>query len=203
MTHDQTASLIKKIFLVILFAAIITAAGYGSGSGGGGSDDNKLVSALNLIFEKVRKKPAASPPSQLPIIHHQISDDPDGKRLDALLQSIVSPENGVAIAHLHCPGDPDSEQLVGIYDSVRKKYGRLVLVVRISYAGYTMGLRAQGVTKLPHTVMISGNQKVFEFQGLWSQIKIEQLVDNILHGLLKRVNKDWRPAVPGMQPVGP
>jgi hypothetical protein len=50
-------------------------------------------------------------------------------------------------------------------------------------------------------IIISGKEKVFEFQGLWSQAQVEQKVDEILRGL-KRMTKDWRPAVPGMKPVG-
>jgi len=30
----------------------------------------------------------------------------------------------------------------------------------------------------------------------------EQKVDDILHGLVKRIGKEWRPAVPGMTPAG-
>ena len=89
-----------------------------------------------------------------------------------------------------------------ILNKVRQKYGRRVLVVRIGFGGIPAGLRAQGIDKLPHIRMIVGTKTVFEFQGLWSQQRVEQKVDEILHGLVKRVGKDWRPVVPGMTPAG-
>jgi hypothetical protein len=49
-------------------------------------------------------------------------------------------------------------------------------------------------------VFVAGDQKTYEFQGLWAYPKIEFKVEEILRGL-KRVGKDWLPEVKGMQPA--
>ena len=53
----------------------------------------------------------------------------------------------------------------------------------------------------PHVVIIAGTEKAFDFQGQWTQAKVEFKVEEILRGL-KRVGKDWRPPVPGMKQTG-
>lgn len=112
-----------------------------------------------------------------------------------------APENGLLIVHHHQPGDKSSEQLAEILDKVQKKYGKLVIVQRLDFAKNPQTAKAHGVTRPPHVVMIARDKKVFDFQGLWTQVKVEQKVDEILRGL-KRMTKDWRPPVPGMKPVG-
>lgn len=112
-----------------------------------------------------------------------------------------SPENGLLIVLHHLAGDRESDQMAGILGRVRTKYGAQVIVSQVDFKLQPEVSKAQGVTKPPHVVIISGTQKVFEFQGLWSQAKVEYKVDEILRGL-KRVGKDWRPAVPGMKATG-
>lgn len=106
----------------------------------------------------------------------------------------------LAIIHHHLPGDPASEQLADILNKVQKKFGKLVIISRVDFKAHPEIAKAHGVTKPPHVIIISGKEKVFEFQGLWSQAQVEQKVDEILRAL-KRMTKDWRPAVPGMKPV--
>jgi len=47
--------------------------------------------------------------------------------------------------------------------------------------------------------MMAGEVRACKFQGLWTQSQVERKVEEILRGL-KRVDKDWRPDVKGMQP---
>jgi len=195
MTQEQTSAVVKGGLLVAMFAAIVTGAWISS------TQDNRRKPPT-VPIEKAPITPEVPPDLPPAIIHHQIDNDSESQRLGSILKSIVSPDNGLAIVHFHRPGDPASDQLVDILDFIRKKHGRRVLVVRIGFKGHPVGLTAQGVTKLPHIMMIVGTKKVFEFQGLWSQQRVDQKVTEILHGLLKRVGKDWRPAVPGMTPAG-
>lgn len=159
MTHEERASLIKKILLVGVLIAIVAGAW-------------------------IYRKSAAIPPKELE---------------KALVTK--SAESGLAIVHHHLPGDPASEQLADILNKVQEKYGKLVIVSRVDSKLHPEISKAQGVTKPPHVIMISGEEKVFEFQGLWSQAQVERKVDEILRGL-KRMPKDWRPSVPGMRPIG-
>ncbi len=157
MTHEERASLIKKIFLVLLIAAI----------------------AAGVWFYP---KPGKDAPPQAAVI-------------------ATSPENGLLIVLHHLPGDPAGEQLATILDRIQNKYGKLVIVSRVDSKLHPEISKAQGVTKSPHVILIAGTEKVFEFQGLWSQAKVEQKVDEILRGF-KRFGKDWRPEVKGMTRAG-
>lgn len=60
--------------------------------------------------------------------------------------------------------------------------------------------KAQQVNKPPEVLMLVDNVVVFKIQGLWPRLQIERKVDELIHGL-RKVGKDWRPKVPGMQPV--
>lgn len=114
---------------------------------------------------------------------------------------VQSPENGLLIVHHHLPGDPASDQIAHILSEVQRKYHKEVIVSTVDFKKEPEVSKKQGVTRPPHVVMITGSEKVFEFQGLWTQAKVERKVEEILHGL-KRVGKDWRPPVPGMTPAG-
>lgn len=195
MTQEQRTSLIKGALLVMVFAGIVTGAWVSSMS-------DKDTAVAKTTNEKVAPTPAPVPDVPLPIVYYQIPNNMTSQQLADLIKTIVSPENGLAIAHFHLAGNPDSERLADILDKVRKKHGRRVLVVRLTCEGHPLALKSQGVTKLPHVMMIVGTKKVFEFQGLWSQQRVDQKVDEILHGLVKRIGKDWRPPVPGMTPAG-
>lgn len=113
----------------------------------------------------------------------------------------ASPENELMIVLHHLPGNPASEQMADIMSRVQTKYGAQVSVSQVNFKLRPEVSKAQGVTQPPHVVIISGTEKVFDFQGPWPQAKVEYKVDEILRGF-KRADKDWRPPVPGMKPVG-
>lgn len=159
MTHEERASLIKKILCLGLLIAI----------GAGAWRYQNSVAAPPKVPEQ---------------------------------QSVTArPETSIEIVHHHLPGDPASEQVADILNKVNGKYGKRVTISRIDFNLHPEISKAHGVTKPPHVIMISGEEKVFEFQGLWSQVQVERKVDEFLRGL-KRMPKDWRPPVPGMKPVG-
>lgn len=153
MTHEERAKLIKRIFFVVLAAAIVT--------------------GVYFYPKPVEKKPAAA----------------------------ATEDGRLRIVHHHLPNDPASEQLADIFNKVQTKYDKYVIVSRNDIQKHPEIAKAQGVTKAPHVVIFSGTQKVYEFQGLGSQVQIERKVEEILRGL-KRIDKDWRPPVPGMKPGG-
>ena len=47
----------------------------------------------------------------------------------------------------------------------------------------------------------SGTLVAFKIQGLWSCFQVERKVDELIYGL-RKIGKDWRPKVKGMQPAG-
>lgn len=154
MTHEQRASLIKKLFFLGLAAAI----------------------AAGVWFY--------SRPDTAPVEAPKVT---------------VSPENGIAMVLHRLPGTPESDQMAAILEKVQQKYGARVVASQVDFNLQPEVSKAQGVSKPPHVIIIAGTEKVFEFQGLWTQAKVEFEIDVILRGL-KRMDKDWRPPVPGMQP---
>jgi len=113
----------------------------------------------------------------------------------------TSPENGLLIVLHRLPGDPASEQMAEILNRIQAKYGQQIIVSQVDFQLQPEVSKAQGVSKPPHVFMIAGTEKVFDFQGPWTQAQVEFKVEEILRGL-KRVGKDWRPPVPGMKPAG-
>ena len=155
MTHEQRASLIKKLFLLFLTAAIVAGVWF---------------------YPKPGAEVEAAP-------------------------VMTSPENGLALILFHQPGQPASDQLAAILDKVQVKYGTQVIVTKVDIQKQPQAAKEQGVTTPPHVIIIARNERVFDFQGLWTQQQVEFKVEEILRGL-KRMTKDWRPPVPGMQPAG-
>jgi hypothetical protein len=107
--------------------------------------------------------------------------------------------NPVTIIHFHLPGDPASEQLADIFNAIQKKYGRLVTVNRAGFQVQPEDWRVQKKIKLPYVMMIVGKENAFHFQGSWNYASAEKKVEELIFGV-RRVDKDWRPTVPGMTP---
>jgi thioredoxin-like negative regulator of GroEL len=111
-------------------------------------------------------------------------------------------EHDLEIILYHLPKSPECEQMGAILDKVAKKYGKQILVSRIDITANPKSVAAaaaEKVTKPPKVVMMAGEVRACKFQGLWTQSQVERKVEEILRGL-KRVDKDWRPDVKGMQP---
>ena len=108
------------------------------------------------------------------------------------------------IIHFHLPKNPESETMADYLNKVETKYNGQVLVTRVDIAADPERAKAEKVTKPPKVVMMAGTVRACKFQGLWTQAQIERKVEEILRGL-KRMGKDWRPEVAGMQtaPEGP
>ena len=109
-------------------------------------------------------------------------------------------DNRLVVVHHHLPDDPASEQIADILNKVGKKYEKYLVVNRVDIKKSPELAKAQGVTKAPHVIVLSGSEKVYEFQGPATQIQVERKVEEILRGL-KRIDKNWRPPVQGMQPA--
>lgn len=102
------------------------------------------------------------------------------------------------IIHFHLPKNAESETMAEYLNKVEKKYNGQVLVTRVDLAAHPERAKEEKVTKPPKVVMMAGTVRACKFQGLWTQAQIERKVEEILRGL-KRMGKDWRPDVTGMQ----
>lgn len=111
------------------------------------------------------------------------------------------PDKRLLVVHHHLPGDPASEQIADILNQIEKKYDQYLVVNRVDFKQSPELAKAQGVTKPPHVIVFSGKDKIYEFQGPATEVQVERKIEEILRGL-KRIDKNWRPPVPGMKPVG-
>jgi hypothetical protein len=133
------------------------------------------------------QKPKKSVGVQIPINKPEVKEAP-ASRVAAVPLRIV---------HHQLRDDPASKQLGENVDRIQKKYGNQVIV---RHEEIQPVKPEKGKTPPTHVVMFLGNQKVFEFQGLWTFTKLEYKVEELLYRIA-RVDKDWRPAVPGMTPT--
>ncbi len=106
-------------------------------------------------------------------------------------------KHDLEIIHFHLPQNPESEQIADSLNKIAKKYGEQILVTRVDINAEPERAKAEKVTKPPKVVMMAGNVRACKFQGVWTDVQIERKVEEILRGL-KRVGKDWRPDVAGM-----
>jgi hypothetical protein len=105
------------------------------------------------------------------------------------------------IIHYHDPKNPKSVELALSLNEIGIKYAMQVLVTRVDIRANPLETKNRGIKSTPHVSMMTGGTEAFAFQGLWPKDKIERKVEEILRGL-KRMGKDWRPVVKGMQPAG-
>lgn len=118
----------------------------------------------------------------------------------AINKEEVAARHAIEIIHFHLPNNPESEQIADYLNRVETKYDGQVLVTRVDVNADPERAKAEKVTKPPKVVMMAGSLRACKFQGLWTQAQIERKVEEILRGL-KRMGKDWRPDVQGMQPA--
>lgn len=102
------------------------------------------------------------------------------------------------IFHYHLPGNPESEQIADSLNMLSQKYEKYVRVTRVDITAEPERAKAEKVTRPPKVVMLAGEARACKFQGVWTYAQIERKVEEILRGL-KRMGKDWRPDVKGMQ----
>jgi thioredoxin-like negative regulator of GroEL len=105
------------------------------------------------------------------------------------------------LIHYHIPGDANSEQLAAVLTLVQTKYGKKVKASRVDAKLHPDLAKTQRVTRFPHVIINSNKAKVFEFQGVWAEARLEKKIDELLIGL-QRVDRNWRPAVQGMERAG-
>ena len=105
------------------------------------------------------------------------------------------------IIHYHDPKNPQSVELAFSLNEIGIKYAMQVLVTRVDIRANPLETKNRGIKSTPHISMMTGGTEAFAFQGLWPRDKIERKVEEILRGL-KRMGRDWRPVVKGMQPAG-
>lgn len=104
----------------------------------------------------------------------------------------TGPKHSVEILHFHLPNDPGSELIADHLNKVQAKYCGQVLVTRLDINTHAERAKAEGVTKAPDVVILTGKDRAFEFQGVWPRARIEAKVEEILRGL-RRMDKNWMP----------
>lgn len=112
----------------------------------------------------------------------------------------MKPQRLVAVLY-QLPGSPESDALSAVMDHVEPRYAAVVEIQRVDVTREREKAVAAGVTKVPHVIVLNGQTPVGAFTGQLDQAQVEAKLNEILHGL-KRVDKNWRPAVAGMSSAG-
>ena len=124
---------------------------------------------------------------------------PRWKPKDDTAKTEPPPEHLMEILFYHKPGFPDSERMADVLNDLKGKYGKQVLVTRVDLTALRERGAAEKITRPPKLVMMAGQSREYEHSGFMPRDQTEKKIDEILHKL-KRVGKDWRPPVSGMQP---
>lgn len=200
MTHEQKAKWILRISLVAVFVGIVA---YVFAP----KQPAKPAKEKNAQTQQVNQSQSGGGEFKM-VDFNQSGSLKDmkitkGSQIDNLIEE-ASKKHGskvLGIVHCHTPGNADSEQTAEILDQVGRKYGSQVLLIRVNIVMFPEFAKAQHVTKTPEVLLLVDNAVAFRIEGLWPRLQIERKVDELIHGL-RKVGKDWRPPVPGMQPVG-
>jgi hypothetical protein len=202
MASERQITLIKRILFLLLFLAIAAGVWFYEPKKKAPEEIIAKEKKAELPFERAPVKTSDEMPGEgkgVMTTHSQFPESASAEDFDKLLKTVASPNKGVAIVHCHLPGDPASEQLADTFNSIQKKYGKLVSVIRVGFPAQPADWQAQKGIRLPYVMMIVGTENAFQFQGLWPLPKVEKKVEELISGV-RRVGKDWRPIVPGMSP---
>lgn len=127
------------------------------------------------------------------------------------IKHLKAKKNCLVVIHCHQDGNPDSENLSTTLEELqRDKYGEVVKCAEVN-VDYHPELAAQeGVTaeNAPQLAFYVDGKRVGDYRGPWGKPEVERKIDEILHGYLERIGKDWLPKVQGMerangQPIPP
>jgi hypothetical protein len=192
MASERHVTLVQKMIGLLLFIAIVVAAWY--------FEPEKLIRAVKKEAEKRQIIPNGNKPPAGADIQARSPDRPPTEPEGGSSRNAAGPYKRVTILHCHLPGNPASEQMADVFNAIQKKYGsNLVTVIRAGFPAQPVDWQKQKGISLPYVVMIVGSEKAFHFQGLMPLPQVEKKVEELIFGV-RRVGKDWRPAVPGMTP---
>jgi thiol-disulfide isomerase/thioredoxin len=194
MTPEKKASLIRNAF-VLLLAIGIPALVFAPSKKKAKEDAHNTAEVVPTSTE--------TEGGPVEITHFSKSSKLKDGQITEIINEAARKRGGIVVGIIHChaPGNPASEQMADILNNIARRYGDQVKVIRVDVIAFPEFAKAEKVTSPPKVVLTAGVRRESEIQGLWPQKSVEQKVDEILRGL-KRVGKDWRPEVKGMQPAG-
>ena len=190
MASERHVTLVQKLIGLLLFIAVIVAAWY--------FEPEKLLRAAKKEAEKRQIIPVGNKPPAGANIQAKAPDRPPTEP-ERVTKPAASQYRRVTILHCHLPGNPASEQMADVFNSIQKKYGNLVTVIRAGFPAQPADWQKQKRISLPYVIMIVGSENAYQFQGLMPLPQVEKKVEELIFGV-RRVGKDWRPDVPGMTP---
>ena len=197
MTPEKKAALIRNIFILLLvigIPALVFAPWEGKPKKKAAKTETESVQTETKAEGGLSEVVNFSSSSQLKDGH-----------IEEIIAGAAKKRGGIVVGliHYHVPGNPGSEQTADILNQIARRYGIQVKVIRVDITACKEAAKAEAVTVPPKVVLMAGNTRACDYDGrdLWSYPKVQQKVDELLHGL-ERVGKDWRPQVKGMQPAG-
>ncbi len=198
MPNEHVAKWVGRIFMLVLAIIMVVLVMKMDGKKVAERLEKVERSSVTLLKETATPKKSATGVMHLePLAHPK-----DGELTDLLkyLENASRIHRGpvLGILHCHAPGNIESEQMADRLNQVAKKFGPHVQVVRADIVAFPAIATAEKVTQPPKVIMVLEGERVFAFQGLWPLQQINLKVEEVLYGI-KRVDKDWRPEVKGME----
>jgi len=108
----------------------------------------------------------------------------------------------VVVLHSHEEDNEDSERTQTILKELKvERYEDLVEMGELDIEKLPEEAKKEGVTKenAPQLSFYIEGTRVGDYRGPWQKEPVQRKIDEILRGYMERIEKDWRPPVPGME----
>lgn len=130
-------------------------------------------------------------------------ETPAGEVTPETVAAVRNQPSCVVVLQAHKPGNAESERLQEILSELKEeRYGDEVRMAQFDVERCPEIGRQEGVTPetAPQLSFHIEGQRVGDYRGPWQKAPVQRRIDEILHGYMQRINKRWRPPVPGMVP---
>jgi hypothetical protein len=119
------------------------------------------------------------------------------------LAAIQSSPGKLAVTNMMLDGHPDSAKLKEILEQLKRdKYGDKITLAELDASAQPELAASQGVETEEfggHLDFHADGKKLGELVRQTDPKVVEQTIDRMLAGLLRRIDKNWLPEVPGME----
>lgn len=104
----------------------------------------------------------------------------------------------VTVVHLHYPENQGSLELARSLEEIRSIHPKQVHVTTIDVAAKPEKIAEWRMASAPSLVIQTESERLYSITGVWPKDKLEAKILELIHGL-QRSDKNWRPAVEGME----
>ncbi len=173
MSSERKASWIRRVFLFVLIAAA-AAGGYFFSAPGPGEKEKPEKRSTATEVTKKNIAEVQGKPGVLTVTNMRLDGNPDPEKLQEILEKLKQEKYGekVQLAELNVKAEPEIAAAAGVVNLEE-------------FAG--------------HLDFHSAGRKLGDLAGETDPQVVEATIDRMLAGLVRRIDKNWLPDVPGMQ----